>query len=64
MNLKILKMMTIGRMLIGIEKTLMATKNYTANLFTAKTAGFHCVRFLTVVSLYLLQSLRVYSGPL
>ena len=24
---------------------------YTANLFTAKTAGFHCVRFPTVISL-------------
>ena len=31
---------------------------YTANLFTAKTAGFHCVRFLTVVSLHFLQSSR------
>ena len=37
---------------------------YTANLFTAKTAGFHCVRFLTVVSLYFLQSSSACSGSL
>ena len=37
---------------------------HTANLFTVKTAGFHCVRFLTVVSLQFEQSLTVCSGPL
>ena len=32
--------------------------------YTAKTAGFHCVRFLTAVSLYFLQSLSACSGSL
>ena len=36
----------------------------TANLFTAKTAGFHCVRFLTVVPMHFLQSFSVCSGSL
>ena len=38
--------------------------SYTANLFTAKTTGFHCVRFPTVVSLQFEQSLTVCSGSL
>ena len=37
---------------------------HTANLFIAKTAGVHCVRFLIVVSLYFSQSPRAYSGSL
>ena len=37
---------------------------YTANLFTAKTAGFHCVQFPTAVSLNFLQSYIAYSGSL
>ena len=32
--------------------------------FTVKTAGFHCVRFPTVVSLYFLQCTCAYSGSL
>ena len=54
---KCIGMNTVGSMLWRLM-------NYTANLFTAKTAGFHCVRFLTVISLYFLQSLSACSGSL
>ena len=40
---------------------IFSSRSYTANLFTAKTAGFHCVRFLTVISLQFEQSLIVCS---
>ena len=37
---------------------------FTANLFTVKNAGFHCVQFPTVVSLYFLQWSTACSGSL
>ena len=38
--------------------------DYTANLFTAKIAGFRCVQIPTALSLHFLQSLNVCSGSL
>ena len=35
---------------------------YTANLFTAKIAGFHCVHFSTALSLYFWHSVNACSG--
>ena len=37
---------------------------HTAKNFTVKTAGFHCIRFPTVVPLYFTQSSNIYSGSL
>ena len=37
---------------------------YTANLLTAKIAGFHCVQIPTALSLHFLQSLNACSGSL
>ena len=37
---------------------------YTANLFTAKIAGFHCVHFPTALSLYFWHSVNACSGSL
>ena len=42
----------------------LAASVYTANLFTAKIAGFHCVQIPTALSLHFLQSLNACSGSL
>ena len=54
--------MSVGLEIKSIQQYLVCC--YTANLFTAKTAGFHCVRFPTVISLYFLQSLSACIGSL
>ena len=47
-----------------IEKRVKIICSCTANLFTAKIAGFHCVHFPTALSLYFWHSVNACSGSL